>query len=55
MAVRLLRTALAKPTLSEQEAIDLVDYYRERNRVAHDSHRKSWLAKHKSLAKKLLL
>lgn len=55
MAVRLLRTAFAKPTLSEQEAIDLVDYYRRRNRVARDSHRKSWLRKHKTLAIKLLL
>jgi hypothetical protein len=55
MAVRLLRTAFAKPTLSEQEAIDLVDYYRKRNRVARDSHRKSWLRKHKTLAKRLVL
>ena len=55
MAMRVLRSAFAKPTLSEQEAIDLVDYHLARNRVAHDSHRKSWLAKHKQLAKKVLL
>jgi SRSO17 transposase len=55
MALRLLRSAFAKPTLSEQEAIDLVDYHLERNRVAHDSHRKTWLRKHKQLARKLLL
>jgi len=55
MAMRVLRSAFAKPTLSEQEAIDLVDYHLDRNRVAHDSHRKSWLAKHKQLAKKVLL
>jgi SRSO17 transposase len=55
MALRLLRSAFAKPTLNEQEAIDLVDYHLERNRVAHDSHRKSWLQKHKQLARKLLL
>ena len=54
-ALRLLRSAFAKPTLSEQEAIDLVDYHLERNRVAHDSHRKTWLQKHKQLARKLLL
>jgi SRSO17 transposase len=55
MAMRVLRSAFAKPTLSEQEAIDLVDYHLDRNRVAHDSHRKSWLAKHKQLARKVLL
>ena len=55
MAMRVLRSAFARPTLSEQEAIDLIDYYRERNDVAHESHRKTWLAKHKQLTKKLLL
>jgi len=55
LALRVLRSAFARPTLSEDEAIDLIDYYLERNRVAHESHRKSWLAKHKQLAKKLLL
>ena len=49
-------SAFAHPTLSEDEAIkDLIDYYVERNRIAHESHRKSWLAKHKQLARKLLL
>ena len=37
------------------EAIDLIDYYRKRNDVAHKSHRKTWLAKHKRLAEELLL
>jgi SRSO17 transposase len=55
MAMRVLRSAFARPTLNEQEAIDLIDYYRERNDVAHESHRKTWLAKHKRLAAKLLL
>jgi SRSO17 transposase len=55
LALRVLRSAFARPSLSEDEAIDLIDYYVERNRVAHESHRKSWLAKHKQLAKKLLL
>jgi SRSO17 transposase len=54
MAMRVLRAAFAKPALSEQEAIDLIDYYRDRNDVAHESHRKTWLAKHKRLAKELL-
>ena len=55
MAMRVLRSAFAKPTLNDQEAIDLIDYYRERNHVAHESHRKTWLTKHKRLADKLLL
>jgi len=55
MALRLLRSAFAKATLNEQEAIDLVEYHLERNHVAHNSHRKSWLRKHKQLARKLLL
>jgi len=55
MAMRVLRSAFAKPTLSEQEAIDLIDYHRERNDTAHQSHRKTWLAKHKRLAEELLL
>jgi SRSO17 transposase len=55
LALRVLRSAFARPTLSEDEAIGLIDYYVERNRVAHESHRKSWLVKHKRLAKKLLL
>ena len=55
LALRVLRSAFARPTLSEDEGMDIIDYHIERNRVAHDSHRKSWLAKHKELAKKLLL
>ncbi len=55
LALRVLRASFARPTLSEHEATDIIDYHIKRNRVAHDSHRKSWLAKHKRLAKKLLL
>jgi SRSO17 transposase len=55
LALRVLRSTFARPTLSEDEAMNIIDYHIERNRVAHDSHRKSWLAKHKQLAKKLLL
>jgi SRSO17 transposase len=55
LALRILRSSFARPTLSEDEAVNIIDYHLERNRIAHDSHRKSWLAKHKRLAKKLLL
>ena len=55
LALRVLRSSFARPTLSEDEAMDIIDYHIERNHVAHDSHRKSWLEKHKRLAKKLLL
>jgi SRSO17 transposase len=55
MAMRILRSSFARPSLSEDEAVNIIDYHIERNRIAHDSHRKSWLAKHKRLAKKLLL
>jgi SRSO17 transposase len=55
MALRVLCSAFAQPTLSDQEAIDLIDYHLDRNRVAHDSHRKTWLTKHKQLTDELLL
>ena len=49
MVLRLLRSAFARPQLDTDTAIELVEYHLERNRVAHDSHRKSWLRKHKRL------
>ena len=55
LALRILRSAFARSTLNEDEAMDIIDYHLERNRVARESHRKSWLAKHKELAEKLLL
>ena len=55
MALQLLRSAFARSELSEQEAIDLVEYHRRRNRIAHDSHRKTWLRKHKRIKPEVLL
>ena len=55
MAIRLLRSAFGQPRLDPEEAIRLVEYHLSRNRVAYQSHRKSWLSKHKKLEKKLLL
>jgi SRSO17 transposase len=55
MAIRLLRSALPRPRLSPEDAADLIDYHVARNRQAQQSHRKSWLAKHKITAWKLML
>ncbi|MEA1950574.1 MAG: IS701 family transposase [Planctomycetota bacterium] len=55
MAMRILRAAFAKPTLNDQEAINLIDYHLERNDVAYESHRKTWLAKHIGLSEEVLL
>jgi SRSO17 transposase len=55
MALSLLRSAFARPTLTEDEATHLIEYHLKRNRVAHTSHRKSWLSKHKNLDPEVLL
>ena len=48
MALNLLRSAFARPHLSEDDAIRLMEYHLQRNHQATESHRKSWLAKHKN-------
>lgn len=55
MAVQLLRSAFARRTLTEQDAIRLIEYHFDRNRIAHESHRKSWLQKHKRAKPEVLL
>ncbi len=55
MAIRLLRAALPRPRLSPEDAWELIDYHLARNRQARESHRKSWLARHKITAWKLML
>ena len=55
MALRLLRSAFARKELSQEHAVHLVEYHLRRNRIAHASHRKTWLAKHKALSKRLQL
>ncbi len=52
MAMRLLRSALPRPHLTLDEAGDLIDYYRARNKRATDSHRKTWLARHPNVVPK---
>ncbi len=44
--VRLLQSALGVPRLSIEAAIRLVDYHINRNRIARNSHMKSWMKKH---------
>jgi SRSO17 transposase len=43
--VRLLWSAIGVPQLSIEAAIELVDYHINRNRIARNSHMKSWMAK----------
>ena len=44
--VRLLWSAIGVPKLSIEAAIGLVDYHINRNRIARNSHMKSWMLKH---------
>lgn len=55
LALRLLRSALPRPKLTEEDAIAIVEYHLRRNRVAKASHRKSWLKRHNKVEFKLLL
>ncbi len=51
----LLQAALARPRLSLDEAMQLLDYHLRRNQTATVSHRKSWLQKHQRLRDELKL
>lgn len=55
MAVRILQSSFARPTLTEDDAVRIMEYHLRHNRAAHDSHRKSWLRKHKGKIPKALL
>lgn len=55
MALQLLRSAFARPRLTEDDAIHLVEYHLHRNHTAHESHRKSWLRKNKGVKAEVLL
>jgi SRSO17 transposase len=55
MAVHLLQASLPRPQLTEADALALIEYHLRRNAVAQASHRKTWIAKHKNVSKKLLL
>ena len=55
MTVRLLRSALPRPILRVAEAIRIMEYYLERNRIAKRSHYKRWYKHHKRARFKVLL
>jgi SRSO17 transposase len=55
LALELVRSALVRPQLTEDEAISLAEYHLRRNATARDSHHKSWLQKHKANIPKGLL
>jgi hypothetical protein len=55
MAVRVLQSAFASRELNEDDAAALIEYHLRRNRTARESHRKSWLRKHKKHKLKVLL
>jgi hypothetical protein len=55
MALRLLKSALPQPKLTEADAIALVEYHLQRNRIAQKSHEKSWHKRHKKVQYKVLL
>ena len=55
MAVQVLQSSFARPELTEDDAMDIIDYHLRRNRIAQNSHRKSWLRKHKGQKLKALL
>jgi SRSO17 transposase len=52
--VRLLWSALGVPKLSVEAAIALVNYHINRNRIAMNSHMKSWMLKHGNWGEKFV-
>ena len=55
MTVRLLKSALPRPTLTVDEAIGIMEYHLKRNRIAKNSHYKRWHKRHKKVRFKVLL
>jgi SRSO17 transposase len=55
LALELITATLGRPTLNEADALRLTEYHLHRNRVARESHRKSWKRKHKRVKPKPLL
>jgi SRSO17 transposase len=55
LALRILRSALARATLTKPDAMEIVAYHLHRNRVARKSHGKRWLKRHPKVRFKQLL
>jgi SRSO17 transposase len=55
LSLRVLRAALSRSTLTEHEAIEIIEYHLERNQTARTSHRKTWFEKHEKVRFKVLL
>lgn len=55
LALELITASMTRPTLSEADATRLAEYHIHRNRVARESHHKSWKRKHKRVKLKPLL
>jgi hypothetical protein len=55
MALRLLKSALSQSRLTAANAIAIVRYHLQRNRVARTSHTKAWHRRHKKIGYKMLL
>lgn len=55
LALRVLRTALWRPSLTVQDAFEIIEYHLRRNRIARLSHRKTWFENHKNVRFKVLL
>ena len=55
LALELMKAAMSRPTLTETDALRLTEYHLHRNKVARQSHHKSWKRKHKRLKLKPLL
>jgi len=55
MAVRVLQSSFARGSCTEDDAFSIIEYHLRRNEAAHQSHRKSWLQKHKRIKAKPLL
>jgi hypothetical protein len=55
MTIRLLKSALPRPTLTVTDAIEILEYHLERNRIAKKSHYERWKKRHKKVRFKVLL
>lgn len=55
LALRVLQAALPRPTFTAADALTIIEYHLKRNRIAKQSHCKTWRRKHKKLEFKLLL